>query len=79
VNAIAVGYARPMGLMNRRNALLGWAVWTATKRMAKQKAKSTASTDDSRMPNKRAVAAGIAAVGGALWFLQRRSGSDDES
>jgi hypothetical protein len=65
--------------MNRRNALLGWAVWTATKRMAKQKAKSTASTDDSRMPNKRAVAAGIAAVGGALWFLQRRSGSDDES
>jgi hypothetical protein len=31
------------------------------------------------MPNKRAVAAGIAAVGGALWFLQRRSGSDDES
>lgn len=79
MNAIAVGYARPMGLMNRRNALLGWAVWTATKRMAKQKAKSTASTDDSRMPNKRAVAAGIAAVGGALWFLQRRSGSDDES
>ena len=79
MNAIAVGYARPMGLMNRRNALLGWAVWTATKQVAKQKAKSTVSTDDSRIPNKRAVAAGIAAVGGALWFLQRRSGSDDES
>ena len=79
MNATAVGYARPMGLMNRRNALLGWAVWTATKRMAKQKAKSSVSTDDSRIPNKRAVAAGIAAVGGALWFLWRRSGSDDES
>ena len=68
-----------MGLMNRRNALLGWAVWTATKQVAKQKAKSTVSTDDSRIPNKRAVAAGIAAVGGALRVLQRRSGSDDES
>ncbi|HKB20383.1 MAG TPA: LPXTG cell wall anchor domain-containing protein [Gaiellaceae bacterium] len=68
-----------MGLVNRRNALLGWAVWTATKRMAKQKAKSAGRSDDSHVPNKSAVAAGIAAVGGALWFLRRRSGSDDES
>ena len=79
MNAIAVGYARGMSVVNRRNALLGWVVWTTTKRMAKQKAKSAASSDDSRVPNKRAVAAGIAAVGGALWFLKRRSGSDDES
>jgi hypothetical protein len=78
VNAIAVGYARAMGLVNRRNALLGWAVWTATKRAAKQKAKS-AGSNDSRMPNKSAVAAAIAAVGGAVWFLRRRAGSDDES
>ena len=76
---LEVGYARAMGLMNRRNALLGWAVWTATKRAAKQKAKSAGRSDDSRVPNKRAVAAGIAAVGGALWFLRRRSGPDDES
>ena len=79
MNAIAVGYARAMGVMNKRNALIGWAVWTTTKRMAKQKAKSRVSSDDSHLPNKRAVAAGIAAVGGALWFLRRRSGSDDES
>jgi hypothetical protein len=68
-----------MGVVNRRNALLGWAVWTASKRMAKQKAKSAANSDGSRLPDKRAVAAGIAAVGGALWFLKRRSSSDDES
>ena len=68
-----------MALVNRRNALLGWAVWTATKRMAKQKAKSATRSDDSHVPNKSAVAAGIAAVGGALWFLRRRAGSDDES
>jgi len=67
-----------MGLVNRRNALLGWAVWTATKQVAKKKAKSAATSDDSHMPNKRAVAAGLAAVGGALWFLKRRSGPDDE-
>ena len=79
MNGIPVGYARPMALVNRRNALLGWAVWTATKRMAKQKAKSATRSDDSHVPNKSAVAAGIAAVGGALWFLRRRAGSDDES
>jgi hypothetical protein len=79
VNAIPVGYARPMSVVNRRNALLGWVVWTATKRMAKQKAKSTVSSDDSHVPNKRAVAAGLAAAGGALWFLRRRADSDDES
>ena len=67
-----------MGLVNRRNALLGWAVWTATKQVAKKKAKSAATSDDSHMPNKRAVAAGLAAVGGALWFLKRRSSPDDE-
>jgi hypothetical protein len=79
VNGIAVGYARSMGVMNKRNALLGWAVWTATKRAAKQKAKSATGSEDSRVPNKSAVAAAIAAVGGAVWFLRRRAGSDDES
>jgi hypothetical protein len=68
-----------MGVVNRRNALLGWAVWTASKMMAKQKAKSAVRSDGSHMPDKRAVAAGIAALGGALLFLRRRSSSDDES
>jgi len=79
VNAIPVGYARAMGLVNRRNAVLGWVVWTATKRVAKQKAKSATGSSDSHVPNKSAVAAALAAVGGAVWFLRRRAGSDDES
>jgi hypothetical protein len=78
VNAIVVGYARDMGVVNRRNALLGWAVWTATKKMAKQKAKSAGTSDGSRLPNKRAIAAGIAAATGAVLFLRRRMDSDDE-
>jgi len=68
-----------MGVVNRRNALLGWVVWTATKRMAKQKAKSAGTSDGSRMPNKRTIAAGIAATAGGLLFLKRRMGSDDET
>jgi hypothetical protein len=79
VNGTPVGYARLMGVVNRRNAVLGWAVWTATKRVAKQKAKSAAQSDGSHLPQKSAVAAGIAAVGGALWFLRRRAGDDDKS
>jgi hypothetical protein len=47
--------------------------------MAKRKAKSAGRSDDSRLPNKRAVAAGIAAAAGAVLFLKRRAGSDDES
>ena len=45
VNTIAVGYARGMGVMNKRNALLGWVVWTTTKQMAKKKAKTAVSSD----------------------------------
>lgn len=67
-----------MGVVNRRNAILGWAVWTASKRMAKQKARSAGRDDGSRVPNKSAVAAAVAAVGGAVWFWRRRSGSDED-
>ena len=66
-----------MGVLNKRNAILGWAVWNASKRVAKQKAKS-ATTDGSRRPTK-AVAAGLAMLGGALWFWRRRQGDSDES
>jgi hypothetical protein len=67
-----------MGVVNRRNAILGWAVWTASKRMAKQKAKSAVREDGARLPNKSAMAAAVAAVSGAVWFWRRRAASDDE-
>ena len=68
-----------MSLVNRRNAVLGWAVWTVSKRVAKQKAKAAAPgrVDASLRPNKSAIAAAIAAVGGALWFLRRRADSGE--
>jgi hypothetical protein len=68
-----------MSVLNKRNAILGWAVWSVSKRAAKQKAKSAATgrDDHSMRPYKSAIAAGIAAVGGALWFWRRRSDSDD--
>src|SRR5206468_3590291 len=70
---------RPTPVSSAANAVLGWVVWTATKRVAKQKAKPATGSGDSHVPNKSAVAAALAAVGGAVWFLRRRSGSGDES
>jgi hypothetical protein len=66
-----------MGVLNKRNAVLGWAVWNASKRVAKYKAKS-ATTNSSRRPTK-AVAAGLATLGGALWLWRRRQDDSDET
>jgi hypothetical protein len=68
-----------MGLVNRRNAVLGWTVWQVGKRVAKRKAKGAVPgrADDSRRPNKSAVAAMLATLGGALWFWRRRRDDSD--
>ena len=67
--------------MNRRNALLGWAVWQVGKQAAKRKAKASVSgrPDDSTKPTKRVLAAGLATLGGVLWFRSRRRTDSDES
>jgi hypothetical protein len=63
-----------MGIVNRRNAVIGWAVWQVGKRFAKRKAKTAVPTVDreTRRPNKPAIASALAAVGGVLWFWRRR-------
>ena len=66
-----------MGIVNRRNAVLGWAAWQVGKAAAKRKAKTSLKPDD-RRPGKGAIAGALAAAGGALWFWRRRRG-DDES
>lgn len=64
-----------MGLLNRRNAVLGWAVWSVGKRVAKRKARGAVSTDTAR--SKKGLVAGLAALGGALLFWRRRRGGDE--
>jgi MYXO-CTERM domain-containing protein len=66
-----------MGVMNRRNAVLGWAVWTVGKRAAKVKARSAVSTDTAK--SKKRMAAAAAAVGGAVFFWRRRRTGDEPS
>jgi hypothetical protein len=64
-----------MGIVNRRNAVLGWAVWNVGKRVAKKKAKGAVPTVDTetKRPNASAtVLAALAAVGGALMFWRKR-------
>jgi hypothetical protein len=66
-----------MTIVNRRNALLGWAVWQVGKTTAKRKAKQAAQTDDRRPGKRAAIVSGLAATGGALWVWRRRSGGDE--
>jgi hypothetical protein len=62
-----------MGVLNKRNAVLGWATWTVGKQAMKQKAKSATRMESSkRRPGKGAVAALLAATGGAFVFWRRR-------
>lgn len=70
-----------MGILNKRNAVLGWGVWQVGKRVAKRKAKNAVPgrVDDSRRANKGAIVSALAAVGGALWFWRRRRGDDESS
>ena len=67
-----------MGIMNRRNAFLGWTVWQVGKRVAKKKAKAAVPTVDSetKRPNKPAVIAGLAALGGVLMFWRKKSSDE---
>jgi hypothetical protein len=66
-----------MGIVNRRNAVMGWAVWQVGKRVAQQKAKAAVPTIDAekKRPNKTAIAAGVAALAGLLLFW-RKKGSE---
>jgi hypothetical protein len=67
-----------MGIVNRRNAVLGWTVWQVGKRVAKRKAKAAVPGVDAetRRPNKPAIVVALAAVGGVLMFWRKKSADD---
>ena len=63
-----------MGIVNRRNAVLGWSVWQVGKGVMKRKAKSAASP--SGHSKKSWLAVGLAGTIGALTFWRRHRDSD---
>jgi hypothetical protein len=68
-----------MGIMNRRNAVLGWGVWKVGKRFARRKAKAAVpGTGEHAGLNKSAIATIAATIGGALFFWRKKSGDTSE-
>jgi hypothetical protein len=67
-----------MGIVNRRNAVVGWAAIKVGKRVAKNKASAAVpgTVDDSLRPNKSAIALALAAIGGVLMFWRKRTGAE---
>ena len=67
-----------MSIVNRRNALLGWATWLTAKQMVKKKAKDAVPgrVEGTKRPNRGAIIVAVVAVAGALWFWRRKSGDD---
>ena len=70
-----------MGIVNKRNAVLGWLTWRIGKRVAKKKARQAVPAVEGGRPNKPAIAAAVAAVFGGLlfWRKARRAGDDSDT
>ncbi len=68
-----------MGILNRRNAVLGWGVWKLGKRAAKRKAKGAAPSVEGGRPNKSLLAVTLAGLAGALTFWRKRRGGESSS
>lgn len=66
-----------MGIVNRRNAVLGWGIWKLGKRAAKRKAKSAVPSSGGGSTKKPLLAVGLAGLAGALTFWRKRRSSDD--
>jgi len=66
-----------VSVINRRNAVMGWAVWKVAKRMGRKKARDVTPSVEGGKPNKSLIAVVFAAVAGAFAVLRgRRSTSD---
>ncbi len=67
-----------MGIVNKRNAVLGWLTWRVGKRVAKKKARQAVPAVEDGKPNKPAIAAGVAALLGGLLFWRKARKRDGE-
>jgi hypothetical protein len=70
-----------MGIVNKRNALLGWLTWRVGKGIAKKKVKSAVPVaGKSQSSRKPALFAGIAAaIGGAAWLRRKRKSGGEHT
>ena len=69
-----------MGIINRRNAVLGWGVWKIAKQVGRRQAKAAVRSSGGHAGlNKGAIASMLAAVGGAIWFWRKKSGDEPQS
>ena len=67
-----------MGVVNRRNAVLGWTVWQVAKQVAKSKARRASKGESTtRRPHKLAILASLAAAGGLLVFWRKKNADDE--
>ncbi len=69
-----------MAIVNKRNAVLGWLTWNVGKRAARKKARAAKPAIEDGKPNKPAVglvAAGMAAIGGVLFWKKKKGGGDE--
>jgi hypothetical protein len=74
-----------MSIVNRRNAVIGWATLTTIKRVAAMKAKRAAPARQGKAPKRKKkavkVVAVVVAAGGALafWKAKHRDATDYDS
>ena len=61
-----------MGVVNRRNAVMGWAVWKVAKRVGKKKARDAAPSVEGGRPNKSLLAMIVAGLAGVAAFVRGR-------
>jgi hypothetical protein len=67
-----------MSVINRRNAVMGWAIWKVAKAVGKKKARDETPSVEGGKPNKSLIAVALAAAAGALAVVRgRRTASSD--
>jgi hypothetical protein len=60
-------------VVNKRNAVMGWAVWNVMKRAGRRKARKATPSVEGGKPNKSLIAVALAAVaGGSAAILRAR-------